>query len=313
MFPEPVFRKAVQTMQKTLVIGSTVVDVLIRVDHLPSSEEDINPKSQKLTLGGCAYNVSNVLRQMNAPYELFSPVGTGLFGDFVRTRLQEKGIIPSLNPKEENGCCYCLVDSAGDRTFMAVHGAEYHFYQAWFESLNMADFDSIYVCGLEIEEETGACIIDFLKKCTDQTVYFAPGARILSISSERMEQMLDLNPIVHLNEREASAYLHSAEDIRELAEKLYERTGNTVIITRGAKGAVCRSKEGYLESAAARAVQKDGTGAGDSHLAAFIASQKMDLTIANSMRIATLFSAAVVETEGAALNDETAAEILKQM
>ena len=300
-------------MKKTLVIGSTVADVLINVDHLPSHEEDINPKSQKLALGGCAYNVSNVLRQMKVPYVLFSPVGTGLFGEFVREQLKKQDIIPAMNPKEENGCCYCLVDANGYRTFMAVHGAEYHFYPEWFETLNPEAFDSIYVCGLEIEEETGFCIIDFLKKCTKQTICFAPGARIRSIPPERMEQMMDIHPIVHLNAREASAFLKSTAAIKDLAEKLHQRTGNTVIITDGVRGAVCLSREGYIEMPAARAVQKDGTGAGDSHLAAFIASRKIGRTNAESMRIASLYSAAVVETEGAALKDSRAADLLKQI
>ena len=44
-------------MKKTLVIGSTVADVIVRVNHLPRTGEDLDIDEQTLSLGGCAYNV----------------------------------------------------------------------------------------------------------------------------------------------------------------------------------------------------------------------------------------------------------------
>lgn len=47
--------------KNVLVIGSTCVDVIIRVDHLPRTEENLHPESQRFAIGGCAYNVANIL------------------------------------------------------------------------------------------------------------------------------------------------------------------------------------------------------------------------------------------------------------
>ena len=44
--------------KNVLVIGSTCVDVIIRVDHLPRTEENLHPESQRFAIGGCAYNLS---------------------------------------------------------------------------------------------------------------------------------------------------------------------------------------------------------------------------------------------------------------
>ena len=44
-----------------LVIGSTCVDVIIRVDHLPHTEENLHPDGQQFAIGGCAYNAANIL------------------------------------------------------------------------------------------------------------------------------------------------------------------------------------------------------------------------------------------------------------
>ena len=37
---------------QVLVIGSTCVDVIIRVDHLPHTEENLHPDGQQFAIGG---------------------------------------------------------------------------------------------------------------------------------------------------------------------------------------------------------------------------------------------------------------------
>ena len=70
-------------MKPALIIGSTCVDVIISLDHLPKTEENLHPHSQTMALGGCAYNVAAVMRLLHAPHTFISPVGTGAYGDFV--------------------------------------------------------------------------------------------------------------------------------------------------------------------------------------------------------------------------------------
>lgn len=78
-------------MKKALIIGSTVVDVIVNlVDSLPRTGEDVHVRSQHMSLGGCAYNVSDSVRHFQVPYILFSPVGTGVYGYFVREELKKK-------------------------------------------------------------------------------------------------------------------------------------------------------------------------------------------------------------------------------
>ena len=74
-------------MKKVLVIGSAVVDVVIHLPHLPEKSEDVHVTSQKMSLGGCAYNASDTIRRFKVPYIPFFPVGTGAYGDFLRNAL----------------------------------------------------------------------------------------------------------------------------------------------------------------------------------------------------------------------------------
>ena len=48
-------------MKKVLVIGSTVADVIIRLDKLPTTGGDVNVRGQKMSMGGCAFNVSQAI------------------------------------------------------------------------------------------------------------------------------------------------------------------------------------------------------------------------------------------------------------
>ncbi|MCH4222488.1 MAG: PfkB family carbohydrate kinase [Solobacterium sp.] len=301
-----------QLEKNVLVIGSTVCDILIRVDHLPSVEEDVNPESQQMALGGCAFNVWNMLRLFQVPALLYSPVGTGLYGEYVRSQLNQIHIIPSLNPEEENGCCYCLVDCHGDRTFMALHGAEYHFYPEWFARLDQSSFNAVYVCGLELEESTGSCILDFLQTLQGKEIYFAPGARIMSIPRERMHAILQLSPVLHLNAKEASALLHQdSSDLKTLARQLYGLTHNTVIITAGAQGCVCIHQGIIEEIPAVFAAQVDGTGAGDSHLGTYIACRRQGMDERSALMQASKIASAVISQTGAALSESSLKTILK--
>ena len=49
-------------MKPALIIGSTCVDVIINIHHLPKTEEDIHPTSQSMAIGGCAFNAAYMVR-----------------------------------------------------------------------------------------------------------------------------------------------------------------------------------------------------------------------------------------------------------
>ena len=199
-------------MKKVLVIGSTVADIIINVDYLPTTAQDIHIKSQTMALGGCAYNVSDMIRHFNIPYTLFSPVGTGLYGDFVRNQLAAKGLAsPMPTPDQNNGCCYCFVEESGERTFIVEHGAEYLFYKEWFDHLKIEKISGVYICGLEIEDKTGDTIVEFLEAHPKLPVYFGPGPRLNRIDGELMSRIFALHPMVHLNEDEICRYTQNGK------------------------------------------------------------------------------------------------------
>ncbi|MBR3756019.1 MAG: carbohydrate kinase family protein [Firmicutes bacterium] len=296
-------------MKKILVIGSTVADIIINVDYLPTTAQDVHLHSQSMSLGGCAHNVSDMIRHFGAPYILYSPVGTGLYGDFVRKELAKKGIeSPVPTPDQANGCCYCFVEDHGERTFIVDHGAEYLFYKEWFDQLNVDELNCVYICGLEIEDKTGSTIVDFLES-SGLPVFFAPGPRIHMIPAWLMERIFALKPILHLNEDEVCRYT-GVDTIEGAAAALHAMTGNTLIVTNGDNGAYYYDGDGlhHVPGVTCENVV-DTIGAGDSHCGGTIAGLSMGLSMEEAIAKANIAAAAVVATKGALLSDEDFAKL----
>lgn len=291
-------------MKKVLVIGSAVVDVIITLDHLPGKSEDVHVKTQSMSLGGCAYNTSDIIRHFGVPYIPFFPVGKGAYGDFVRKHLALRGITsPTPTPDSENGCCYCFVEEDGERTFISYHGAEYRFERSWFDALDASDISSVYICGLEIEETTGKNIVDYLEQHPEFTVFFAPGPRLEKIQPQLMKRIFDLHPILHLNEDEALSYTGKS-GLEDAAWYLSQLSHNAVLITLGKDGCFLYHEGQGVTIPGVPAIQIDTIGAGDSHIGAVISGLQMGKTLPEAVAMANQVSAKVVETKGALLSEE---------
>ena len=292
--------------KNVLVIGSTCVDVIIRVDHLPRTEENLHPESQRFAIGGCAYNVANILGRAGAPTTFVTPVGLqGVFGGFVEKQLQTLSFAqPVLLPDEANGCCYCLVEASGERTFMSIHGAEYSFNPAWMAPYAENHYAYGYVCGLEVEEKTGGLLVDYLKNAPIDRIFYAPGPRGAGIAIERQNALYALHPILHLNGAEASA-LSGLDGLDESLLFLHEKTQAPVIATLGSLGARILTVDGALLTVPGYPAEHvvDTIGAGDAHAGAVLLGLSRGLSLPDAVALGNRVSAAVVQTAGATLSE----------
>jgi len=296
-------------MKQTWVIGSTVVDVLLSLPSLPLRGSDINISASEYRIGGCAYNVFSTLRLFKSPALLCSPVGSGVYGRMVRESLEKEGLLPFVSLDEENGCCYCLIEPDGERTFLSHHGAEYLFSRSWMDNIDYSRTDGVYVSGIEVEDPTGPQIIDFVCEHPELELYFAPGPRIMHINSERMDRLLvrrdrgGQGPLLHLNKQEALQFTAKAT-VEEGVDYLAEKTGNSVIITLGEDGCYCLKAPGtkgkLISGFPARVI--DTVGAGDAHCGAIIACLKMGMNLEEACVRANRIGAAVAGIKGAVLD-----------
>ncbi|HWP50820.1 MAG TPA: PfkB family carbohydrate kinase [Clostridia bacterium] len=299
-------------MKNALVIGSTCVDVIIRLDHLPKTEEDLHPESQRFAVGGCAYNVANLLQRANIPLTFITPVGgQGVFGSFVKNQLDALSFPDYVYlPEAENGCCYCFVEKSGERTFVSYHGVEYTFDPAWMQPHSGKRFDLGYVCGLEIEERTGGALINYLETTPIETLFYAPGPTGVRIPKEKNERLYALHPILHLNASEAMA-MGGADSVAAAARRLLTQTQNTVIVTLGKQGVFWMNPDGKTHTLpGVSGAVVDTIGAGDSHVGTTMLGLCRGLPLSAALSLANRVAAAVVATQGATLPDADFAALL---
>lgn len=292
-------------MKRLLIIGSTCVDVILRLDHLPTTGEDMHPV-QRFAMGGCAFNVAQVPKAYDVDLRFVTPIGDhGVFSDFVRAHLANAGFRgPITVPNSENGCCYCLVERSGERTFLSVHGVEYSFHAEYMDAFAGERFDYTYICGLEVEETTGGELVAWLEAHPDiaGTVVYAPGPRGIEVDPTRTARILALHPILHLNEQEAQALAGAETDsVLAAAQVLHAKTGNMVVVTRGADGVLWISADGSVHTApSVPATVVDTIGAGDSHCGAVLTGLTLGWTEDDTMRFANQVASEVVAQEGGA-------------
>lgn len=298
-------------MKKLLFIGASVADVVLRVPALPEPGDDLTVHDQTVRLGGCACNACRIaMLAGSSECVLFSPVGTGVWGDWVRTAMAEAALTSPIPPvADTNGCCYCLVTPDGERSFLCQQGAEYRYLPAWFDALD-SDFDGVYFCGLEIEQPTGDVILDWLEKRAFRHLYFAPGPRLCHIPPERMARVMALAPVFHLSAVEATSFARS-DDVPEAAARIRSLTGAPVIVTLGAEGAYVLDEHGGAVIPSAPAAVVDTIGAGDAHIGAVMAAAAEGRSLPEAVRRANLIAAAVVGQTGAALTSEQYAKALE--
>lgn len=294
-------------MKRLLIIGSTCVDVILRLDHLPTTGEDMHPV-QRFAMGGCAFNVAQVPKAYDVDLRFVTPIGDhGVFSDFVRAHLDNAGFRgPITVPDSENGCCYCLVERSGERTFLSVHGVEYSFHAEYMDAFAGERFDYTYICGLEVEETTGGELVAWLEEHPDiaGTVVYAPGPRGIEVDANRTERILALHPILHLNEQEAQALAgisDSENPVLAAAQALHAKTGNMVIVTCGADGVLWISADGSVHTApSVPSTVVDTIGAGDSHCGAVLTGLTLGWSESDTMRFANQIASEVVAQEGGA-------------
>ena len=265
---------------KTLILGSTVVDVILRLPRLPRSQESCNIYHQELRLGGCAFNASEALRRFGADYTLFSPVGGGVYGDYVRRELGKLGVAsPIPAPESENGCCYCFVEEGGERRFItnpqgslrrfSLEDARAILNDDAFSECRMLCLASMFVSpelpladmeALFAHARAAGKIV-----CADATR--CKNGETLADAAGALSQLDYFFP-----NAEEARLLTGAQDDREAARLLNGAGAKNAVIKRGGAGCLIANAEGQIAVPAYRTNCVDTTGAGDTFSAAFQAA-----------------------------------------
>lgn len=302
-------RRMASERSAILAVGAIMVDIVCQVPRLLLSGEGIVADDVHATVGGCAYNSANVLRQAGAPYRLFAPVGQGIFAGFVERELTARGMqalrvdADSCGTVRDNGGCVCFVEPDGERTMLTMPGIDRHFEASWFSALDVSQFGSGLASGYEIEGAGGNAIIDFFVEHSQIQMYYAPGPRIMGVGSQKTARINALHPIWHLNDQEARAYT-GCDALEQAGFAIAQQCRNAVIITAGAAGAHFFEGSTHLLVPTDPVQVVDSIGAGDAHLGALMAARAQGQSWECALAFANKVAGAVCGVAGPTLPDE---------
>lgn len=299
----------VSSRPAVLAVGAIMVDMVCRVPRLPRSGEGIVVQESHATVGGCAFNSANVLRQLGAPHELFAPVGSGIFAGFVQRELDARGLAAPCFAERDSGGCVCFVEPGGERTMVTLPGIERFFERSWFQRVDASRFCCGFASGYEVEGTGGDAIIAFFEDHPSVQFYYAPGPRIEGVGAdaEKTARINALHPVWHLNDQEALAYTGCAT-VDEAGFAVAAECGNAVVITAGAEGAHLFEGGRHARVPALPVEVVDTIGAGDAHLGALTAARAAGRTWEDALALANRVAGAVCGVRGATLPDDVFAQ-----
>lgn len=290
------------------VIGAAIIDVLAGPVDESIFEKGSQPvNSTRLAFGGDALNEAVVLSQLGAKVELISKVGDDEAGKRVLDFLQEKQVdVTKVKIEEglETGINIVLVTPEGERMFLTNPNGSL---RKLSEADVMEQLDSVadIVCMASM----------FVSPLLDiqamerifQRIKSKPG-RILVVdmtTAKNGESLADIACLLKYidylipNETEA-ARLTGEKDAYRNAELFIEHGASCVVIKRGKKGCLIRTKNQQIEIPAyAHAKLVDTTGAGDSFAAGFLWGLKNGMPMEECARFGCAVASCTVEKLGA--------------
>ncbi|MGZ7440963.1 PfkB family carbohydrate kinase [Paenibacillus sp. TH7-28] len=258
---------------RVLLIGGVFIDVIAKVQHVPETGQDIPGEMIDRIVGGCAYNVANVLKQLDVEYDLMVPIGRGIHADIIKKAFNEDGHKLFIeDSSKDNGWSLSLVEESGERTFITFNGIEEYWNDEWFSQIHFEDYRYIYLTGYSLEGQKADVILNRLSKnSSGGKIIFDPSPRISAIKKEHLEKLFALRPIVHSNLSEILE-LTGEPELEQAVRRLHQSTQSEVVVTLGPKGSFCYNGEHMITLDGKKVPVVDTIGAGDAHTGAFIAS-----------------------------------------
>jgi sugar/nucleoside kinase (ribokinase family) len=295
-------------------LGILVADAIARpVDEVPPRGALELVDEISLHGGGCALNTASALVRLGLDARVVGKVGADPFGDFILQLLDERGVDRRgvlQDSAVSTSATVVLVDSAGERTFLHLPGANGRLRREELDEDALFSGRALHVAGaLVMPELDGSPTAGILEEAKARglttsldTVWDATG---------RWERLLPSLPHLDLfvpSLAEGSAISREPEP-ESVAAWLRKRGVGTVAIKLGAEGCFVASEEfeGFVAAPAVEAI--DGTGSGDAFAAGllygYLAGWPLERAAALANAAGALAATAVGAVEGVRGLEET--------
>lgn len=284
-----------------LVLGSSNVDLILKVPRFNNPGETLRAESLTTVFGGKGANQAIAAKQLGAEVTLITRLGDDHYGRSYRRYLTQKGLNPKsifLDKEVPTGMAFIELDPRGENRIVVAQGSN--------KSLSVKDLKkcsslfrrtSIFVTQLEIPFETVTLGLQMAKDSGALTLLNPSPFRPLS--SEILSQINFLVP----NELEAQALtglkMRKDQDLPKIAERLLKGGVKNVVITLGPKGLYFKNDREEIWMKAFKVKVVDTTAAGDAFLGGLACALAEGKLIREALRFANAAGALATTKLGA--------------
>lgn len=296
---------------KILVVGSFMMDLVVRTPRVPENGETIIGTSFNRFPGGEGANQAVAAARLGGAVTMAGKVGSDDFGDEFLSVLASEGINTAYilrDSQAATGVGFITLDHAGNNRIVVVPGANLRYSVqdlAQIESL-IKDSD-ILIMQLEMDMSVIEHAVELAGRYQVPVILNPAPARALN--DELLRGVTYLTP----NETEAEILtgvkVTSIDRAKEAAEALLEKGVKTVVLTLAEKGALVASNAGATHVSGFSVQPVDTVAAGDAFNGAFAVAISKGKSLVEACRFANAVGAIAVTRPGAIPSLPSAAEV----
>jgi ribokinase len=284
------------------VLGSINLDNVCRVARLPGPGETIVAESFERFAGGKGANQAVAAAAWGSPTALIGAVGRDEAGDRLLAHLEDRDVNVSAVTRladAPTGQAHICVAPSGENTIVVVGGANRAVTAGHVRAADTSGCQ-VFLSQLETPLETIEALFAGEAARAGVTILNAAPA----VAAARV--LFPLADVVVVNQGELAVFGRVAEATDAMgavasARRLISRTGQTIIVTLGAAGALAVTADSHMVVVGHPAHVLDTTGAGDCFCGVLAAALAEGGSIAQALALANHAAAISTERAGASV------------
>ncbi len=224
-------------------------------------------------VGGGPANTAKALARLGYEVDFIDGISTDAYGVAARKELERDGVGLSLALSSDKPTCTATVtlDSKGSASyeFLIDGTATFDFNNSWLPDPETLKPSILHIGTLvTIVEPASTTLFNWAIKCAEfAPIVFDPNVRSSVVGDREkyrlaVEKWVGISSVIKLSDDDIS-WLYPDESLDEVANRWIAGGASLVVITRGAKGIIGYTEDGYEEVAGAKVTVVDTVGAGD--------------------------------------------------
>ena len=301
--------------RKITVVGSTNIDMVMQVAHLPQLGETVTDATYAQVFGGKGANQAVAAARTGGDVSFVTHLGNDIYVDSIIQNFNEDGIdLSRLYRTDEinSGMALIMFDKSGNNYLSVSPGSNYHLTPDKIDECEALIAESaIVVLQMEIPIESNVRVMELAKKHGVKVMLNLAPARAFD------RAWLPYLDYLVVNEVEATmasgVEVYSIESARRASEELLDMGCRGIVVTMGSLGAIYVTREEEIFSPAIKVKAVDTTSAGDTFCGALAVGLTEGMGASEAMRFASVAAGISTTRIGAQPSIPSRGEVMERM